>query len=251
MNKINKVGLSFLLVVILFLGACAEENASSTNMPGNDPAQPTETVVDSNMTTVGSFKVDPANISANNVEVSKYLYEGLVSTQNGELAGFLAESYTVSADGLDYIFNLRPNVTFHDGTMLNADVVILNFNRWFDPNDVNRGAGLYTAWAANFSGFKGETLEDGKAKSQYDGIEKVDEFTVLIHLNRPDPEFLNKMTDSAFSIMSSNSLGNAGDGGSGPYMVSGKNDTEVTLSPFTKYWNQSAIPNEDIQIQYK
>lgn len=89
---------------------------------------------------------------------------------------------------------------------MNADLVVANFNRWFDLNDVNRGSGEFAAWAENFGGFKGETTEDGKAKSQYDGIEKVDDFTVLVHLNTPDPDILIQVTNPAFSIVSPNSL---------------------------------------------
>ncbi len=41
----------------------------------------------------------------------------------------LAESYTVSPDGLTYTFRLRPNVTFHDGTALNARSYLAGIDR--------------------------------------------------------------------------------------------------------------------------
>ncbi len=249
--------LGYLLIVSLFLGACTGQTSQPTDAPVSATATETatEAVVDAT-DEPGSFDgilaIDPANVTSDDARtVVGYLYEGLVGIQDGNIVGLIAESYTISADGLDYIFNLRTNVEFHDGTKLNADVVVLNFNRWFDPNDVNRGSGEYAAWAANFAGFKGETMEGGTAKSQYDGIEKVDEYTVLIHLNKPDPDFLTKMTDTAFSIISPNSFENGGDGGSGPYKVSEKTDVDLTLSPFDKYWNQSALPGENIQVPYK
>ncbi|MFW9806507.1 MAG: ABC transporter substrate-binding protein [Candidatus Thorarchaeota archaeon] len=43
--------------------------------------------------------------------------------------GLLAESYSLSADGLTYTFTLRQGVTFHDGTPFNASCVQMNFWR--------------------------------------------------------------------------------------------------------------------------
>ena len=48
---------------------------------------------------------------------------------NGKLEPQLATSWTISANGLDYIFNLRPHVTFHDGTSLTATDVAFTLNR--------------------------------------------------------------------------------------------------------------------------
>src|SRR5437762_12525217 len=76
--------------------------------------------------------------------VNGYLYEGLVKMESGSPAPALATSWIISEDGLDYIFNLRPGVVFQDGSPLNADAVIANFNRWFDQKDALRGAGAYT-----------------------------------------------------------------------------------------------------------
>src|SRR5437762_8164622 len=118
--------------------------------------------------------------------VNGYLYEGLVKMESGSPAPALATAWIISEDGLDYIFNLRPGVAFQDGSPLNADAVIANFNRWFDQEDALRGAGAYTAWQNAFLGFKGEVDENGSPKSSFDGIEKVNDLTVLVHLNRPD-----------------------------------------------------------------
>jgi ABC-type transport system substrate-binding protein len=48
------------------------------------------------------------------------------------LKGSLAESWTVSDDGLVYRFTLRSGVKFHDGTDFNADAVQANFARIMD-----------------------------------------------------------------------------------------------------------------------
>jgi peptide/nickel transport system substrate-binding protein len=175
--------------------------------------------------------LDPALATdADSRTVIGYVYEGLVKMDNNTPAPALASSWTVSGDGLDYIFNLQAGATFHDGSPVNADAVIANFNRWFDPSDPNHGSGKYDTWVSDFLGFKG--------KSSFDGIEKVNESTVILHLNTPDPNLLQNLTDPAFSIVSPSALSAAGfgtqtgkDGGTGAYKLGAWTDSSLTLEP--------------------
>jgi peptide/nickel transport system substrate-binding protein len=62
------------------------------------------------------------------------VYEPLVRNRFGTVAeqsieGVLAQSWSVSGDGLVYTLHLRPNVKFHDGTMLDAEAVKLSIER--------------------------------------------------------------------------------------------------------------------------
>ena len=201
--------------------------------------------------------LDPAlSTDAASQSVISHVYEGLVSVDaSGQTAMALADSITVSEDGLDYIFDLRPSVSFHDGAKLDADAVVTNFNRWFDPKDPLHGSGMYDAWTASFGGFKGETASGGDPKSEVDGIQKQDTMTVIVHLNRPDADFVNKLADPAFSIVSPAALSAAGfgtssgkDGGSGPYKLGAWTSSSLTLEPFSAYWNSAAIPTAAMQI---
>ena len=124
--------------------------------------------------------------------VSQYLYEGLVSLDSsGNPQPALAESWVVSDDQLDYIFTLRANAAFSDGTAITPDIVADNFNRWFDPQNPLHGNGNYAAWQNIFLGFHGEKGADKRPISTVDGIQKVDFNTVLIHLNRLEPKMLD------------------------------------------------------------
>ena len=239
--KVRSFG--FILITGFLLVACGGNNITeATKEPAaGNPASNTD------------LQLDPANANNENARAAAgYLYESLVAAQDGKAVGALAESWSVSDDGLDYIFNLRPGVSFHDGTSLNVDAVIANFDRWFDPANPRRGAGKFAAWASAFNGFKGETAEDGKAKSQYDGIEKVNELTVLVHLNTPDPEFLGKIADPAFSIVSPAILNaGSGDGGTNMYKFAGKNGSSLTLVPFAGYWNAASIPSKGMEVPFE
>jgi peptide/nickel transport system substrate-binding protein len=234
----------FIVVAGLLLAACGGN--TSTQPPTNEPAG-------GNPASNTDLQLDPANAENANARAAVgYLYEGLVAVQDGKTNGALAESWSVSDDGLDYIFNLRSGVVFHDGTSLNADAVIANFERWFDPANPAHGTGKFTGWTSAFNGFKGETAEDGKAKSQYDGIEKVNELTVLVHLNTPDPDFLNKISDPAFSIVSQAVLSaGSGDGGTNMYKFAGKNGSSLTLAPFAGYWDVASIPSKGMDVPFE
>ena len=223
-----------------------EEEAEAMQEPAPTPEAAEE--AGSGMSTDAMF--DPAfGISAENVGL---VYESLLKTGEEGLIPVLALGATVSDDGLDYIINLRPGVSFHDGSLLNADAVVANFDRWSDEAN-----GMET-WVANFGGFKGQTDADGKSLSIYDGIEKVDELTVLVHLNTPDADFLNKLADPAFAIVNPAALdapyfGSASgvDGGTGPYMLGEWRNTGLTLEPFASYWNPNAVPANSMDVTFE
>jgi len=239
MKKNTPVTLILLTIFGLLLAAC--------QLGSGTAEEPVDTAGEAVASTSTDVIFDPA--MGGNADAAGLVYETLVNTQDGQPVPFLALESTVSDDGLDYIISLRPGITFHDGTALNADSVISNFDRWFDS-----GNGI-AAWASNFSGYKGETNADGGSKSTFDGVEKVDELTVLVHLNEPDVEFLNKLADPAFAIVSPGAFAapNFGsatgvDGGSGPYMIGLWTDTGLTLEPYTGYWNPNAVPDGSMDI---
>ena len=67
--------------------------------------------------------------------VTSQVYETLVTVEPDTALALpgLAQSWSVSADGLTWTFTLRTGVTFHDGTALNAAAVRFNLERWWDP----------------------------------------------------------------------------------------------------------------------
>ena len=239
----NKFLIVVVLIAMFVLAACGGQatpaaNTNTNTSTGGNQAQPTTaaaaTAVVMNISK--NITLDPALASdADSKSVIGYVYEGLLKLDNGSPAPALASSWTVSGDDLDYIFSLRSGATFHDGTPVNADAVITNFNRWFDAKDALHGSGTYNMWVADFGGFKGETA-NGKSKSEFDGIEKQNDTTVIVHLNTPDPNLLTKLSDPAFSIVSPAALQAAGfgtssgkDGGSGAYKISAWTATDLTL----------------------
>lgn len=205
------------------------------------------------------INLDPALAQdADSLMVSQYLYEGLVRLDaKGEPQPAIAETWVISDDQLDYIFTLRPDAKFSDGTLITPDTIADNFNRWFDPESPLRGNGKYEAWQRIFQGFNNEKDEEKRAKSPVDGIQKVDINTVLIHLNRPVPEILVYLADPAFAILNTNALLAEAEYGkkgstiisSGPYMISAWTEAGLILSPNPNYWG--AVPEKDLNFIWR
>jgi peptide/nickel transport system substrate-binding protein len=244
------------------LAACTgpkdgDGDQDATPAPQQDLPEPTP-VAPADMPAASEASFDAALVTdADTLNALANSYEGLVALKDGQAVPALAESWTLSEDGLDYIFNLRVGVKFHDGSDLNADVVVANFTRWFDAASPYRGDGTYDSWKAAFGGFKGEVDADGKPASSYDGIEKVNDFTVLVHLNRPVEDFLTKIANPAFSIVSTKAMDagkfgtSAGvDGGSGPYSFT-FGDGSINFEPFAGYWNKDAVPASGMSVPTK
>ena len=57
-----------------------------------------------------------------------------------EIVAGLAQDWSISDDGLTYTFNLREGVTFHDGTLLDAEAVAANIQRITDPATASQKA---------------------------------------------------------------------------------------------------------------
>jgi peptide/nickel transport system substrate-binding protein len=250
-----------MIVCVIALAGC-QPQSTPTDSPQPEPTDastpPDQTTTDMPRAISADIRLDPALAQdSDSLMVSQYLYEGLMRLdENGEPQPAIAESWRVSDDQLDYIFTLRPDASFSDGSPITPDIVVDNFNRWFDPNSPLRGDGEYAAWKLIFLGFNGERDADNRALSVVDGIQKVDSITVLVHLNRPVPELLTYLADPAFAILSTDALasGNYGESdsniiSSGPYVVSSWTDDGLTLSPNSTYWGQK--PASDLTFTWR
>jgi peptide/nickel transport system substrate-binding protein len=69
--------------------------------------------------------------SDNDRMCSAALYDTLIALQpDGSFAPELATEWSISDDNLIYTFTLREGITFHDGTVLDAEAVKFNFDRY-------------------------------------------------------------------------------------------------------------------------
>ena len=127
------------------------------------------------------------------------VFEGLTRfAPDGSVVPGLAESWTISDDGLTYTFALQDGVTFHDGSAMTAEDVVFSLDR-------ARAEGSLNAQPALF-----ETIET---------VTAVDDLTVEITLSQPTGAFLFNMAwGDAVIVAPETAEGNATNPvGTGPF----------------------------------
>jgi peptide/nickel transport system substrate-binding protein len=80
---------------------------------------------------------DPTKSTSQEIARVMYnnVYEGLTTiAQDGTIQPRLAESWTTSEDGLEWTFNIREGVKFHDGSDLTLEDITAAFARAKDPD---------------------------------------------------------------------------------------------------------------------
>jgi peptide/nickel transport system substrate-binding protein len=134
-------------------------------------------------------KLDPSDVTdGESLLVTWHIYDGLTRYKRGgtEVEPALAKKWEASEDGLEWTFELREGVTFHDGTDFDADAVVWNFDRWFDqehPYHFDNWDFVY--WPYMFQGFKDEDKdEDGEPDTFFVQAEAVDPLTVKLRSRR-------------------------------------------------------------------
>jgi dipeptide transport system substrate-binding protein len=131
---------------------------------------------------------------------SRQIYNRLVEFEPGttNIQPGLAESWTVSDDGLEYTFKLRQDVAFHTtdwftpSRPFNADDVVFSFERQWKADHPFHGVSGGTYEYFNSMGLQ-ELLKS---------IEKVDDHTVKFVLNQPEAPFIANMGMDFASILS-------------------------------------------------
>lgn len=217
-----------LVVLSVALGGvgCSKAPTEKTAAPAN--FDPTTLVIARDMPQT----IDPAvaNDVASGVPM-RGMYETLVGYKGSgtsELEGVLAESWTISTDGLKYTFKLRQGVKFHDGTDFNADAVKFSFERVMK---INQGP------ADIFSSVK--------------SVNVIDPYTVEIVLKNPYAPFIYALASqvgplivSPTAVKANEVNGDQGqawltnhEAGTGPYTLSEwVPEQQITMTRFPDYW---------------
>lgn len=169
--------------------------------------------------------LDPTSAAAGAIDQVLYsnVFEGLTRFgPDGSVNAGLAESWSISDDGLTYTFNLRSGVTFHDGTSLGSEDVVFSLNRARAEDSTN-------AQKALFAGIE--------------SVEAVDPLTVQVTLTAPQGNFLFNMAWGDAVIVAEESIADIKSNpvGTGAFRFEDwKQGDSITLTRNADYWGTPA-----------
>lgn len=248
MKKVVSILLAVVMIATLITGCSSEtnNNTSSSNNNSNNSQQASGDSSDSQSeltrtdivvgVTTDATTMDPqkqGKMADMNILIN--IYDTLVTRdENGELAPSLATEWE-AIDDVTWQFKLREGVKFHNGEDFNAEAAKFSLDRLLNPDTASPIAELRNVVS----------------------VEIVDEYTINVITEAPDPIIPNKMvlfggvmlppqytTEHDDDYLAQNPVG------TGPYkFVSWQKDSEVVLEANEEYWRGApAIKNVTFRI---
>jgi len=229
-----------MILALSLLGAGCSGSTNSVSEKTSDDSSLSAAATNTSATITFAYQADISSFDPDNgFEVAglgaiNAVYEGLVeySTGSTELVGLLAQSWTISDDGLIYTFNIRDGVKFHDGTPMTAQEVKISLERrWKD-----------TSLALNYFLYNVVAIDAPDAK------------TLIVTLKDPQVSFLDNLASpwgpkiiSPAALKANNGSDNAKTFlneqavGTGPFsLTSFSRGDRYILDRFDGYWGETA-----------
>jgi len=179
--------------------------------------------------------LDPAQVTDfNSSRAGRRIVETLLDFAPGTitLAPNLATAWSVSPDGLEYTFKLRPNVKFSDGMPMNAQAVKFGIDRQINGESPAHKLGWYPF--ANYF--------FGSVKS----VDVVDDLTVKFVLSQPRASFLYILQNGASGVISPAAYNRLGKDfatqpvGTGPFKFIGwDRGNQIVMERNPNYWGKA------------
>lgn len=224
----NKI--KFLITIIIIIIIIIITTLLLTSNQNNDQLnQNIEIVFAENYTTL-----DPYSFTATNSHRLNFIYEPLIKLDESfNIKPKLAVAYG-RIDDLTWEFRINPNVTFHDGSKLDAQLIKQDLDKIKDHQNVS------------------------KLLSSIESIEATSNDTLTIKTLFPDPILLNKLAlipivpNIETDVLAQNPIG------TGPYKIDQIDGQTIKLSLYEDYYatppkfkqvTLSSIPNQEARAE--
>lgn len=230
---------AILIILMMFLnGACSNPKFTSLDSNAQNEQKETEKPISGgtiNIAGMSSLNLDPLNTAnEDDKNILSLIYESLIKIDGqGKIQPALAENWQVDEAGTTYTFNLRQDVKWHSGESFSSSDVKATFDR---VRELKKSVKNNTqALFAEFNNIQSYDAPDAA--------------TFVIHLYKPDPDFLNKITCSIIPASSIEALkaSNATDqsfAGTGPFEVVSKSSDSIALKRNESYYGKKPYIKE-------
>ena len=242
-SKLLSLALSTVMISMLAVGCTSApsensgdvSNTSDVSSVGDVDNTVDETKVLNIAVSAELTTLFPLNMDIQNLSATRLVYEGLVNIEDGEVVPWLATDWELSNEGKTITFNLRDDVTFHDGEKFNAEAVKKVYE--FAGKNPNFGA--------------------QRGVSALTQIDVIDEFTVAFQYEQPYFGYLSDLAyrevmvcPSPLMIEEENFQSMKGVVGTGPYVHTEVKDGEyVKFVRNENYWGEAPYYDE-VYVKY-
>lgn len=178
--------------------------------------------------------------------VELQIFEGLtrLDAQDQPAPG-AAESWDISADGLTYVFHLRPNAKWSNGSPVTAQEFEFAWKRALSPEFASENAYML------FPVKNARAYNEQKVPADQVGVRAIDAHTLEVRLEQPTAYFLSLTAFHVFypvhqAIVAANPDTWAADSttliGNGPFKIAGwLHSSKIEFSKNEHYWDAAAV----------
>ena len=227
-DTVRRVVAAAAVVATLVLGGCGSESSAQSSSSGTI----------SELTVASSSAVSTLSINQEagsaNYQLAALYQEGLTGVNGkGKVVPALAKSWVGKDENKVWVFTIRKNVKFHDGTTMTVDDIVDSINV---ARDSKQSPGLSVYWP-----------------DYVKSVEKTGDDQLTITLTSSQPDFAMQVSNTAGLFVTSESFrkkegSDYGSSkglivGTGPYKVTEFDpSSHVTLTKFSGYWGRNTGP---------
>ncbi len=240
-KRVKSIIAGILTLSLVFLGGCGENNVAKESSASQGGVVANDDTLKSAVGAMTDLSVVDPIIGYNDETdmILNSIVEGLFYYDTeGNVKPRLVKDYE-QKDQTTYVYQIRDDVKFSDGTELTADDVVFSLERHRDSSNASLLAWMFDS---------------------VDTIEKTGDYEVTVKLKQPAPMWQNSLCTPAGNVISKkyyeehkDGFGTAKGGilGSGPYTITKwETNSEIDMEYNEDYWDKDSAP-EFKKLVYK